>query len=479
MRSTKIICTIGPKSDDEATIARMAEAGMDVIRINLSHGSYDSHRRIVEHTRRVSRRLDKYIGILFDLQGPKIRTGKMVKENILLNRGDRIVLTVDKVVGNWNILAVNYSELPKEVKKGERIFLDDGNIELRVVNKNSKSLTCEIMNSGIIGSHKGVNLPDSRLSTPSLTEKDAEDLRFGLEMGIDYVALSFVRNPLDILSLKELMRERGASLPVIAKIEKQEAIPHIDEIIDRADGIMVARGDLGVETSPQEVPILQKLIIDRCNSRGKPVITATQMLESMISRPRPTRAEASDVANAIFDGTDAVMLSGETAVGQYPVEAVGIMGDIVRRAEEEMSRNETFRKVKTYRASREDIADSVSSSVVKITDLVRPRLIVSFTLSGRTASLISKYRPSVPIIAMSSDEKVLRRLTLFWGVQGVCIDMVDSIESLITRAEKRLIAKRLCDEGDTVVLTGGIPVLSGEPTNMLKVHGIKLGNKNI
>ncbi len=474
MKSTKIVCTIGPKSHDEKLLTEMVEAGMDIVRMNLSHGSYDFHSKTVERTRKISRKIGKYIGILLDLQGPKIRTGEMKKEQVHLNSGEVITLTTEDILGDWKILSVNYKRLPDEARIGEKILLDDGNIKLEVVGVEKKSITCKVIDGGLIRSYRGINLPDTKIMAPPLTKKDLQDLEFGLGEGVDYVALSFVQKPEDVLDLRKRITKKAKYLPIISKIEKPEAVKNIDDLIRVSDGIMVARGDLGAETSPQDVPILQKMIIKKCNLQGKPVITATQMLESMISHPRPTRAEATDVANAIFDGTDAVMLSEETALGEYPVRAVRVMADIAKRAEAEMDKSDCARSMQ-----QGEVPACLCYHACKITDVVRPKFIVGFTLSGKTASLISKYRPSVPIIAMSPDEDVLRRLSLFWGVYGVRIDMVTSTEELIDLSERIMIDKKLCKEGDTVLMVGGVPVLSGITANMMKVHRIKIGDRNI
>jgi pyruvate kinase len=480
LKSTKIVCTIGPKSQDEGTMTRMVKSGMDVVRMNLSHGSHDFHRRTIELTKRISKKTGRYIGILLDLQGPKIRTRGLEKEPLVLNRGQRITLTTRDIPGNWEYLSVNYENLPQEVQAGETILLDDGQIKLKVVGKDVNNVVCSVVEGGVIRSYRGINLPDTELGAPSLTAKDIEDLDFGLRNGVDLIALSFVRRAGDIEELKSRIKKKGRELPVIAKIEKPEAVKNIDGIVDSAAGIMVARGDLGAETSPQDVPVLQKQIITHCNRKGKPVITATQMLESMVSHPSPTRAEASDVANAIFDGTDCVMLSGETAVGEYPVKAVSVMAEIAHRAEAEIRTYSTCRGENvTSQTVKDDVPDAVCCHACKITDLVRPNLIVGFTLSGRTAALLSKYRPSVPIIAMSPDEDVLNRLSLYWGVYGVRIDILKSADRLFDRAERLVLEHGFCREGDTVVFVGGVPVLSGVTTNMLKVHTVKIGDRNL
>jgi len=479
MKSTKIVCTIGPKSQSYQIISDMALAGMNVVRINLSHGNYDFHKKTIQLTRRVSEEFSKHIGIILDLQGPKIRTGKLKKEMVVLNRGDRFILTTDNIEGDWKIQSINYSEFPNEVKKGDRIFLDDGNIELKVLEVDGSNIICEVLNGGSISSYRGVNLPDTYIKLPSLTQKDRDDLIFGLEHEVDFIALSFVRKAGDIEELKDFLQKNGRSIPVISKIEKPEAVKNINQIVEISDGIMVARGDLGAETSPQEVPIIQKMLIDLCNRSGKPVITATQMLESMIHHPRPTRAEASDVANAIFDGTDAVMLSGETAVGEYPVQSVKVMSDIALRTEKEIFSKISPIKRKEITPSQCSIPEAVCFSASKLPSLLKLSYIIAFTLSGTTARLMSKYRPPVPVIALSPKLEMLRRLSLSWGVYPEYIREVDLAEELIGEAEKILVQRGLCKEGDIVLLVGGVPVMAGQSANMIKVHTIELEGKNI
>ncbi len=479
MRSTKIICTIGPASHDEGSISALMQSGMNIARMNMSHGTYQFHTETIRRTRKTAQQLGLHIGVLLDLQGPKIRTGKLKKETVVLNEGERIRLTTEERVGDWDELSVNYEKLPQEVHIGERVLLDDGSIELKVIGIGEKSITCKIVNGGIIRSYRGVNLPDTQISTPSLTNKDFNDLEFGLSEGVDYVALSFVRSAQDIEFLRNRILQKGYFTPVIAKIEKPGAIKNISRIIEVSDGIMIARGDLGAETSPQDVPVLQKLIIRKCNAAGKPVITATQMLESMISHPRPTRAEASDVANAIFDGTDAVMLSAETAIGSYPCEAVRVMDRIAEKTETDIIKSGMPCQGIQETEREKSVAEAVCYSAYRITEQLKPKYIVSFTLSGKTASLMSMYRPPVPIIAMSPKTEVLRRLSLFRGVHGVEIGMVENTEYLIGSAEKVLIEKGLCKVDDMVLIIGGVPVLAGEPTNMLKVHHVNMERKNI
>ncbi|MGQ9616598.1 MAG: pyruvate kinase [Spirochaetota bacterium] len=480
-KSTKIIATIGPASQNEETIASMVKVGANILRLNLSHGSHELHLRCIEMIRRIEKALGLYIGIMLDLQGPKIRTGRLKEEPVELKVGNIIDLTPEEVDGNSKLLGINYRGLPGEIKKGHRVLIDDGNIELRVEGVRDKRIRCRVMNGGMISSYRGVNLPDTTLRTSGITQKDKLDLLFGLENGVDFVALSFVRKAGDVGKLRKLMKDHGKLLPIIAKIEKREALEDLDGILSVSDGIMVARGDLGAETSPQEVPVFQKLIIQKCNAAGKPVITATQMLESMLHKPKPTRAEAADVANAIIDGSDCVMLSGETAVGDYPVEAVKVMADIALRTEKAMYSEPALTHVnsKRYIPSAGDIASSLSYSAKYVADLLRPEYIVAFTLTGRTAALVSNYRPSVPVIAMSPDEDVLKRLGVYWGVHGVYIERVSTSEELFNRAEQILISKGICREEDIIVMIGGMPVLVGTPTNMIKVHRLKLGERNI
>jgi len=479
MKSTKIVCTIGPKSQKKGILTKMIRAGMNVARLNMSHGDYDFHKKSIDLIREVSNELNAHIAIIVDLQGPKIRTGRLLKETVILKKGSMITLTTDEIVGDWNRLSVNYKELPNEATKGERIYLDDGNIELKVIDIQGNDILCRVMEGGVIRSYRGINLPDTRIKTPSLTEKDLEDLEFGLDQGVDYIALSFVRKADDIYNLRDRIARRNFDIPIVAKIEKPEAVKNIDSIIEATDSIMVARGDLGAETSPQDVPILQKKIIAKCNSARKPVITATQMLESMISHPRPTRAEASDVANAIFDGTDAVMLSGETALGDFPVEAVRVMTSIAKKVEEVQKKNKIYPEDFETVKNRNDVALGVSFTACQLSALVKSRYIIGFTLSGKTALNISTYRPPVPILGMSPNKEILRRMNLYWGVYGVKIDRVSSTEELFDKAERVLINHKYCKEDDTVIFVGGVPVMSNEPTNMVKVHRVKIGRRNI
>lgn len=472
MKSIKIVCTIGPGSQDEIIMQKLVEAGMDIARMNMSHGSYDFHRTTIDNVRKVSKITGKFIGILLDLQGPKIRTGKQNKETIELKKGADLKLTTEDIIGNWEMLSINYKPLPEEAKPGEKILLDDGNIELKIKSIDNRIITCEVMNGGVIRSFRGINLPDTPLSTPALTEKDLKDLDFATENNVDFIALSFVRQAEDIIDLRKKINAKGKNIFIISKIEKPEAIRNIDRIIEESDGIMVARGDLGAETSAQDVPILQKQIIRKCNIAHKPVITATQMMESMITKPKPTRAEANDVANAIFDGTDAVMLSGETAMGEYPVETVTVMTNIAERTEKEINYNELTEKLYNLSGKPGDTADAVCYSACTLCNTITPKYMIGFSKSGRTIEDLSRYRPSKPILGMSPDESVLRRLSIFRGVYGIKIDMADSSDALFDNADKILTSQGLCLPGEKVVAVSSMPLTGLNRTNMIKIHTV-------
>ncbi len=472
MKSTKIVCTIGPASQDEKTLQKLVEAGMDVARMNMSHGSYDFHRKTIENVRKVSQSTGKFIGILLDLQGPKIRTGKQSKDVIELKKGAYLKLTTEDIVGNWEMLSINYMPLPDEARPGEKILLDDGNIELKIKSIENRIITCEIMNGGMIRSFRGINLPDTPLSTPALTEKDIKDLKFGIENEVDFIALSFVRQAEDIKGLRKRVTEMGKEAFIISKIEKPEAIINIDAIIAESDGIMVARGDLGAETSAQDVPILQKEIILKCNTAHKPVITATQMMESMISKPKPTRAEANDVANAIFDGTDAVMLSGETAMGEFPVETVTVMTNIAERTEKAIDHNSVTEKIYDLAGDNEDSSDALCYSAATLCNTLDPGFMVAFSKTGSTIKSISKYRPSKPILGMSPNNKILRQLTIYRGVYGIHIDLADSSDELFHHADGILVENGFCVKGDKLVAVSSMPLTGENRTNMIKIHTV-------
>jgi len=467
-RHSKVVCTIGPATRSPRMIRKLIQAGMDVARLNFSHGTHEEHAQSITMLRDAAMELKKPIAILADLQGPKIRTGALAGGGtVLLRAGQKFVITTAKVLGDSTRVNTTFQPMPREVKRGDRILLSDGLIELRVESTSHTDVICQVANGGLLGEHKGINLPGVKLRVPALTEKDRADLRFALSKGADYIAVSFVRRPEDVALAKSMARRGGNSAPIIAKLEKPEAIENLDEILPVSDGVMVARGDLGVEMSPECVPVVQKNIIARAREHRRPVITATQMLESMTENPRPTRAEASDVANAIFDGTDAVMLSAETATGKYPVEAVGMMARIIEEAE--ASIHEFPRPAATERLK---VAETIAESVCHASKELHMKLIAVFTHSGFTARLISRYRPLVPIVAFSPEAATRRRMALLWGVTPRTIVDVKKIDALPALAEKRLLEERLVRKGDVIALVAGTPMGVRGTTNIMKFHVI-------
>jgi len=471
MRRTKIVCTIGPASESEEVLRRLIDAGMDVVRLNLSHSDQAWHTAALGRIRALSAAMGRPVGILWDLSGPKLRVGKMQEGGVELVPGQEIVLTTRPIIGHAGEVPVQYAHLPEHVRPGERILLDDGLLEVQVVEAAGTDVRARVVTGGILQSNKGLNLPNASLAIPAITPKDRDDLRLGLSLGVDWVALSFVRTADEVRQLKSLIREYAPDAvptPVISKIEKPEAIQNIDSLIEESDGIMVARGDLGIETSPEEVPIMQKRIIRKCNLAGKPVITATQMLESMIHSPRPTRAEASDVANAILDGTDAVMLSGETAAGEYPVEAVETMARIALYAEREATG--------AWRARRQmpvqccNIAEAVSHASTETAADLGAAAIITPTVSGYTAFMVAKYRPEAPIVAVTPNEETQRRLTLVWGVCPLLAKRTENTDEMTADAVRTAVAHGCVKPGELVVLTGGAAGSTPGTTNMMTVR---------
>jgi len=464
-KRTKIIATIGPASSSPATIARLIYAGMDAARLNFSHGERKDHVHRIRVIKREAAKAGKQIAIILDLQGPKLRVGTIQNGSITLRRGDMLTLTTRKVLSTREQISVTYPRLVTDLKIQDTVLLDDGRLELTVIKKDSAKLVCKVVRGGILKSHKGVNLPGAHLTLPSLSRKDKEDLAFGVRQGVDYIAMSFVRKSEDIVRARQFIRSLKANIPIIAKIEKPEAIYNLENIIHEADGIMVARGDLGVEMSPEQVPLLQKQIIKACNEAEKPVITATQMLESMIENPQPTRAEASDVANAILDGSDCVMLSGETAVGNYPVQSVAFMTKIAMQAE------------KSLPARPPDVnifgtGESMAHAACRAAAELQARAIVTFTHSGSTALLVSKHKPTVSIIAATPFEKVARRISLYWGVTPVILRTKKTTDDMIAAVERTMLAQKLIKTGDMIVLTAGVPLGVVGATNMIKIHRV-------
>lgn len=466
---TKIIATIGPASGFPETIKELINSGVRVFRINSSHGTREKHLEKIHNIREVARELGLYIPIILDLQGPKIRVGNL-KEPLILEKGDSVIMKPGK--GDGDFIPVDYGELYQALKADDVVMLDDGKIQLKVITSKPEGIKAIVTNGGVLTSRKGVNIPGATLNIPSLTPKDIEYIKFAVENRIDYIALSFVRSSEDIKEAKEYIRQAGGDIPVIAKIEKPEAVANLEEIILAADSIMVARGDLGIEISPQKVPIVQKRIIKEANSYKKEVITATQMLESMMHEPIPTRAEASDVANAIIDGTDAVMLSGETAVGDFPVETVKIMRSIAENVE-----NSNLCKYNTYESKNSETcsmdSQSIASATIRMLDEVKITAIVAFTRSGFTARLLSKAKPSVPVVAISDSPEVCARLNLLWGVFPFYMTFSPNFtEEFLKGTDEFLINNTFLEKGDKVVITGGMPCLAKGTTNFIRLHGI-------
>lgn len=474
MRRAKIVCTLGPATSGRAMLERLISAGMDVARLNFSHGTHADHAKIVDDVRAAQGALRKAVGILADLQGPKIRTGKLQGGAVELVDGATLEITTDEeVVGSQALISTTYEHLAADVRVGDRILLDDGLLELQVLSTDGeRRVRTQVIHGGMLKNNKGINLPGVALRAAALTPKDREDLLFALKAGVDMVALSFVRTPEDLDDCRRAMHEAGRVVPIIAKLEKPEAIARLDEILAKSDGVMVARGDLGVEIPPEEVPAIQKDIIRRANALGLPVIVATQMLNSMIEHPRPTRAEASDVANAIFDNTDAVMLSGESASGRYPIEAVEMMNRIVESAEK--AKRELFPRVGTGEAMSlpADFPDVTCGVACRAARETGATLIVAFTFTGTTARLLSRYRPTVPIIAFSPNQEVRRRLALLWGVMPRVLEPLHETELMVRRVEEELLARALARRGDRIVIVFGAPIGQPGKINSMRLHTI-------
>ncbi|MGD1906443.1 MAG: pyruvate kinase [Leptolyngbyaceae cyanobacterium] len=467
LHRTKIVATIGPASSTHETLLQMVQAGMSVARLNFSHGSYAEHTRMIELLRQVSREMDRPITLLQDLQGPKIRVGTLANGPINLFEGETLTLVPVGKAEQDRDITIDYPFLADEAEPGMQVLLDDGLLELKIETVNAPRVLCRVVQGGLLKSRKGVNLPDLSLQLPAMTEKDEKDLAFGVSQGVDWVSLSFVRRADDIVALKQRLVELGApETPVSAKIEKPQAIANLDAILAVTDGVMVARGDLGVEMKAEKVPLLQKRIIQACNRKSIPVITATQMLDSMIHNPRPTRAEASDVANAIIDGTDAVMLSGESAVGQFPVRAVQMLSRIAQDVEPELS-------FINNPPETSDATHALSEALNSLDRTLAPHCIVSFTESGYTAMIAAAERPKSPVVALTPDRDVYHRLNLVWGVKPILIDeRMDTFETMVHQAEALLIEKQMASSGDCVLMMGGIPASQRQGTNFLKIHQI-------
>jgi pyruvate kinase len=473
MRKTKIVCTLGPASSSQEMINKLLEAGMDVARINMSHGDYAGHAKVIKRLRLGSQRLGKPLAILLDLQGPKIRTGKIADGAVQIHAGDELVLSTKPLLGSQYRISTSYKHLPKDVSPGDPILIDDGKLRLKVLKVQGGEVHCEVVVGGKLSNHKGINLPGVELSTPSVTAKDFQDLAFGLKNGVDYVALSFVRRPEDVVKVKRFIAARGKDTPVVAKIEKPEALEHLRAIVRVADGVMVARGDLGVELEAEKVPLIQKDLIRLANEAKILVITATQMLESMTENPTPTRAEASDVANAIFDGTDAVMLSGETAAGKYPLEAAAMMARICRATEDSAAYREAHGFQKLKRGTGSSVSDAVSYAARAASEDLRVRAIVCFTQSGSTAKIIAKYRPEVPIYAFTPSKSALQQMGLVWGTRGFFVPRAKNTDQLFERVCQSLKKARRVSKGDTMIMISGTPLGESGSINMMKIHRVE------
>lgn len=470
IRRTKIVCTLGPSSESKEQISRLAEHGMSIARLNFSHGTHEQKQKVIDRIRGVSEEQDQFISILADLQGPKIRIGTMEDGGQEIKKGETVKLIFDESAeGTSDVLPVDYDRLSEDAEVGDKILIDDGLLELEVTEKSSSEIKAEVIVGGIVKSRKGVNLPGVDISMSSLTPKDIEDLEFAVSQNVDYVAMSFVRSADDIEDVVSRLRAFDSEAGIVAKIEKPEALENIDEIIEESDALMVARGDLGIETPSEQLPLVQKNIIYRSRRAGKPVITATQMLESMINNPRATRAENSDVANAVLDGTDAVMLSGESAVGDYPVAAVQTMDKICRSIEQNASQFYNSLSFEKPEWKKLQVAESVANSVVSLARNVDAVVIGTLTLSGSTAQRIAKFRPQVPVFAFTESQKVCNQLALVWGVTPIMIKADPDTDTSIRLMEQELQDLGLLSEGDRAILTSGMPVAKRGRTNMIKV----------
>jgi pyruvate kinase len=466
MRRTKIVCTIGPASRDPAVLARLVEAGMDVARLNFSHGTHEEHARVMAALRSLGARARRPVAILQDLAGLKIRVGEIAPGRVRLEPGAPFTLTSREISGDATAASVSYPELARSVRPGDRLLLADGEIALEAQETTATDVRCRVVAGGLLSSHKGISLPNRTVEGPAFTDKDRADLAFGVAQGVDYAALSFVRCGDDVRRARAFLAEIGAATPLIAKIEKHEALGCVDEILDASDGIMVARGDLGVETPLEHVPLLQKMLIERANRAGKPVITATQMLLSMVERPRPTRAEVADVANAILDGTDALMLSEETASGRFPVEAAATMRRIADDTESAFPFEQWIRRFEDR--SLQSMPEAVAGAACELAEHIGAGVIVAWTESGATARLVAKHRPRRPILALSTRPEAARRLALVWGVEPLVVEGGASTDAMLERAPALAVAHGLLRPGEPAVITAGIPIGVAGSTNLIK-----------
>ena len=471
MRKTKIICTMGPSTEKGDTLKKLIEAGMNVARMNFSHGDFDEHGGRLKSLRKYSKELGLPVAALLDTKGPEIRLGDFEAGRVELKEGQEFTLTARDILGTEKEVSITYKQLPKDVKPGSSILLDDGLIGLEVKEVSGDDIVCTVMNGGPVSNHKGVNVPGTDLSMDYLSEKDKADLIWGAENDVDFIAASFVREAADVIAIRDLLKAHGGEkIQIIAKIENEQGVRNIDGILEAADGIMVARGDMGVEIPCEEVPVVQKNLIKKANQAGKIVVTATQMLDSMIKNPRPTRAEATDVANAIYDGTVAIMLSGETAAGAYPVEALKTMVKIAERTEKDINYRRRF--FENDRKANPDVTDAICHATCTTALDLKAKAIISVTKSGRSAKMVSRYKPDCDIVACAMDEKVCRQLNLAWGVTPLLLDEQKEVFDLFEEAVAVAAKEKGLQKGDTVVITSGVPIGMSGTTNMLKVQNV-------
>ena len=471
MRRSKIVCTIGPATDNVAMIKKLLLAGMNVARLNFSHGTHEEHGRRVAAVRQAAAEVGMNVAIMLDTKGPEIRLGYFKEEPVTLVENTTVTLTTEQIKGDRERIPVTYPGLPGDVKEGDPVLIADGLIELKVLSTNSTEILCRVVNGGALTSQKGINLPGVEINLPAVTEKDVQDITFGIEQGFDFIAASFIRKASDVLAIRHILEENEASIDIISKIESRQAVQNLDDIIKVSDGIMVARGDLGVEIPVEEVPLVQKDIIERCNLLGKPVVTATQMLDSMINNPRPTRAEASDVANAIFDGTDALMLSGETAAGKYPLESVQTMARIAERAEAALHYEALLAKKRSAIPQR-TVTDAISYATCASAQDLGAAAIITTTESGHTAKMVAKYRPQAPVIAVTPHALVMRKLALTWGIKPLLTAPKESTDEMMAVAVEVSLQAGLIKGGDLIIFTAGVPAGVQGTTNLLRVHTV-------
>ncbi|MBS4534787.1 pyruvate kinase [Clostridium sp. D2Q-14] len=472
MKRTKIVCTLGPASETEEILTELIKNGLNVARQNFSHGNYEEHKQRMDLVKKIRKNLNVPVAIMLDTKGPEIRTRNFKDGRVLLQEGETCIVTTKDILGDKNTCPITYKDLPRDVSSGDTILIDDGLIELEIIEVvNDTDIKCNVKNTGEVKNKKGVNVPGVKVNLPAITEKDRKDIEFGIKNNIDFIAASFIRKPSDVLEIREILEDNNADdIEIISKIENQEGVDNIDRILEVSDGIMVARGDLGVEIPPEDVPLVQKMIIKKCNLAGKPVITATQMLDSMIRNPRATRAEVADVANAILDGTDAIMLSGETAAGNYPVEAVKAMATIAMKTEDSLDYDGLLRsRVKLQEIS---VTNAISHATCTTAQDLEAQAIITATSSGYTARAVSKFRPAAPIIAVTTSEKVRRKLGLVWGVNPLLSKKSSSTDDIIDDSVSMALENEYINNGDLVVITAGVPVGKAGSTNLLKVHTV-------